>query len=34
MLDGTAALLWGWNPAAGVWVPIQVDVNGRVVVTT
>jgi len=31
---GAGAQLWGWNPALGIWLPIQVDVNGRVVVTT
>jgi hypothetical protein len=25
---------WGWDIANQVWVKIQVDVNGRVVVTT
>jgi len=34
MDDGAAIELWGWNSAAEIWVPIQVDVNGRVVVTT
>lgn len=26
--------IWGWDDANQVWVKIQVDVNGRVVVTT
>lgn len=26
--------VWGWYPAGDTWVEIQVDVNGRVVVTT
>jgi len=26
--------IWGWNPALEIWIKIQVDVNGRVVVTT
>jgi hypothetical protein len=25
--------LWGWCPALGEWVPIQVDANGKLVVT-
>ena len=34
-MDNDAAIeLWGWDPAAGVWVPIQVDVDGKIVVTT
>jgi len=34
MADGEGAQLWGWDPAGKIWVPIQVDVNGRIVVTT
>jgi len=26
--------VWGWNAATKTWVKVQVDVNGRVVVTT
>lgn len=26
--------VWGWHPATDTWIKIQVDVNGRVVVTT
>jgi len=25
---------WGWDPVAETWVKIQVDVNGKLVVTT
>jgi len=28
------AIIYGWDDANKVWVPIQVDANGRVVVTT
>jgi len=34
MEDEAGVQLWGWNPALEIWIPIQVDVNGRVVVTT
>ena len=33
-MDDVAALLFGWNPALEIWVEIQVDADGRVVVTT
>jgi len=27
------ALIWGWDATNKKWVPIQVDVNGKLVVT-
>ena len=26
--------VWGWYKAGGYWVKVQVDVNGRLIVTT
>jgi len=31
---GSSAMLWGWDDTNKVWVKIQVDVNGRLIVTT
>lgn len=28
------AKIWGWDATNKVWVPIQVDANGKLVVTT
>lgn len=29
----SGALVWGWDATNKVWVPIQVDVDGKLVVT-
>jgi len=29
---GAGKLLWGWHPATKTWIPLQVDINGKVVV--
>lgn len=29
----SAVLIWGWDATNKVWVPIQVDENGKLVVT-
>ena len=34
MEEGDNVQLWVWYPAGKVWVELQVDVNGKVVVTT
>jgi len=31
---GAGAKIWGWDATNKVWVPIQVDANGKLVVTT
>lgn len=34
MEDGASIEIWGWYPRDGIWIPIQVDVDGKLVVTT
>ncbi|GAI09502.1 unnamed protein product [marine sediment metagenome] len=29
----SSVLIWGWYPTDKIWVPIQVDANGKLVVT-
>jgi len=29
----SGALIWGWDKANKVWVPIQVDADGKLIVT-
>lgn len=31
---GASIMIWGWDNTNKVWVKIQVDVNGRLIVTT
>jgi len=31
---GAGAKIWGWDATNEVWVPIQVDADGKLVVTT
>lgn len=30
---GAGAKIWGWDATNEVWVPVQVDVDGKLVVT-
>jgi len=32
MKEGSGAKVWGWYKAGKVWVPIQVDVDGKLVI--